>query len=105
MGLAFQCLQPLGQAVEVAGLGPQDPGLDGVEDDVRHAEFFGFGRPGTAVRGPGHQHDGDVLGLLKTADVAGGFQPADIRHQYVQQHERDVAVQQGLEGPLAARSG
>lgn len=95
--LAFEGEVALVGVVQVADLGAQGPGVDGLHDEVGDAEAEGGGGQFVVGAVAGEQDDGDVLGLFHAPHVADHVEAADAGHAHIEQKKADPAAEHLLE--------
>ncbi len=79
----------------------QDHGLDGLVQKIDHARLVSAKEGAAFVRAGRHQDDGHVHRALRPAHQLGELDAVHLRHLHVDDGEREVVYQQGLQGGAA----
>ena len=86
------------QLHEDVDLGAEDVRVERLEDVVDGAELVAAEDIRLAARQRGEEDDRRVAGAVALADQAGGLEAVEVGHLHVEQHDREVRVQQMTEG-------
>ncbi len=82
-------------------LGAQQPGIEGLDEEVGGADRVAAVGVVRVDRGAGEENDRDVFRLVQALDVGGGLETVHARHQHIDENDRELLAQHGLEGLFA----